>query len=256
MTVKFDDEFWPLAAAIAWVLTGDRRTTEFVAEDADGFSLGTYFAVTEGAASPYSVVKPWRREAQRETRPFSWALAEAAKVLSASPTPARGRPSDSEARVEIPRGFWRLGRIIEATSKGRKSGLSSLLGVSANQLRWTHIEVPSAPFRRSWRAKAGVKVVGTVRRPASAADVRAVEIIRGRWDARTGRWAEAPHPAISIDQLAGQLIAEGVAGPDADPRPLAERVLGAFKSNAERWPDASPGHRRGSRVGIPNKPQR
>ena len=256
MTFHLADEFWPLAAAVTWILTGDRRRTEFVARNAEDFPLGMYFAATEGAASPYSVVKPWRREAQGETKPFEWALSQVAEVLATSPAPAKGREAQTGSTTDIPRGFWRAGRIREATVKGRRSGLSSLVAISGGQLRWSHIEVPGAPFRRSWRPKAGVKVIGTVGRPASLVDVRAVEIVRGRWNDKTESWAEQPLPSISIDQLAGHLSAEGLAGPDADLRPLAERILSAFKTNAARWPTALPGRRRSSRAGIPNKTRR
>jgi hypothetical protein len=163
----FEADTWPLEAAIAWLLYGDKSLCGSVAASAlerrqnpsaKMPRLGIRLAVNEGLAATWEVHpgalyrpglrKGWVSQKQTAASLFDLGVRMAANMMRGRR--ATGCPGDG-ARSDIPPRLWKISELIDHRSGfmlREKSGTT-----------WRFIDVPAAPFR-SLSAKRGRRPLG------------------------------------------------------------------------------------------------
>jgi hypothetical protein len=195
----FEADTWPLEAAIAWLLYGDRRlcgpAAALACERREHPSrklptLAMRLLINEGLAatveakngSPYrsNMRTGWAPGARAE-HPFTRALKSAATVMVGRP--AAGRCDDGQ-RVSIPPKIWRSARLVD----DRQRGLTLVIEGPKETRTWRDIDVPAAPFR-SFRTKRGRRPAG-ITTGVTGEGVKNIERLKTKYRHQKIRWGQ------------------------------------------------------------------
>jgi hypothetical protein len=177
VTDIWDAEQWPLEAAVAWVLYGDKRLFAEVAAIAfqrrsdPSLKLATLanrLLIYQGQAAVLEAVDGslYRKEMRKGwttgivsangAHPITQGIKRVAKVMVGRP--ATGCPGAAQ-RMPIPEDLWKSAAIVDH----RQSGLILRVAGEPIGATWRYIDVTAAPFQLEFRAKRG-------RRPAGIGD--------------------------------------------------------------------------------------
>ena len=160
----FEADTWPLEAAIAWLLYGDKRlsgseATKALGRRRDHASKPLTFRahllerdkkVARCEVSPGSLYRAEMRDALSAQHRINRAIKQVLSILR-SVRPATG--SNGTQRTPISPKLWKLARLVD----DQRLGL--ILRTARESTAWRHIDVPAAPFRR-YPAKRGRRPLG------------------------------------------------------------------------------------------------
>jgi hypothetical protein len=173
----FDADTWPLEAAIAWLLYGDKRLVANEARRPDrpsskSLTFRARLLENEKAAARYEVYSGslyratlrdgWSLGASGVPHPVDRAIKQALSILR-TVRAATGVCSNGTQRTPIPPKVWKLSRLIDDPRLGL------ILHTARGGVAWRCIDVPAARFR-AFRAKRGRRPEGLVgsKRPGSS----------------------------------------------------------------------------------------
>jgi hypothetical protein len=167
VTDWFDADTWPLEAAIAWLLYGDKRLSGIEARrrhrpSSKSITFRTRLVGYEEAAARCevhsgSLYRAEIRDALRSStsgapHPIDQTIKHALSILRRV-RPAMGSSGNGTQRTPIPPKIWKLRHLVDDPRLGL------ILRAARDGTAWRHVDVPAAPFR-GFRAKRGRRPLG------------------------------------------------------------------------------------------------